>query len=79
MLVLEHLKYCFKVFVLLDHYILGIRATPVMEPSNKKFESQACLHNEGEKYAYFITGFHISLSFPQSMACITYDTSRELS
>jgi len=46
-------------FILLDHYILGIRATRVMEPSNKKFESQTCLHNEGEKFAHLTTGFHI--------------------
>jgi len=46
-------------FILLDHYIFGIHATPVMEPSNKKFESQTCLHTEGEKCAYLTTGFHI--------------------
>jgi len=58
-------------FILLDHYIFGIHATPVMEPSNNKFESQTCLHNEGEKCAHLTTGFHIWLSFSQSMACIT--------
>jgi hypothetical protein len=57
--VLEHLKYCFHIFILLDHYILGIRVAPVMEPSNKKSESHICLHNEGEKFAYLTTGFHI--------------------
>jgi hypothetical protein len=58
-LVLEHLKYCFNIFIFMDHYILGIRTTPVMEFSNKNFESQTCLHNEGEKFAYLTTGFHI--------------------
>jgi len=47
------------IFLLLDDYILGIHATPVIEPSNKKFESHTCLHNEGEKFAYLTTGFHM--------------------
>jgi hypothetical protein len=50
---------CFKMFILLTHYILGIHAMPVMEPSNKKFESKTCLRNEGEKFAHLTTGFHI--------------------
>lgn len=52
-------KILFQYIHIIGSLYLGICATPVMEPSNKKSESQTCLHNEGEKFAYLTTGFHI--------------------